>query len=216
MSRSVDPTEFDSELLRWAYDMALQPLDKFKGFDWGEQIHGPTCVRYQLNFLGDALALYSVNYIPNARQPIEEAMANLIEKVTDLRVWKYWRTLNTIGNFDRNPDPIVRDNIMLSAYLADQITPSRPPPVRRSSTSPGSLTFVWKDGRTFPYDHHTSPRRSARTSWPTRSASSPASPAGCSLPATLRRAGAQGPRDATWLRPLAEWSRTGAEASPRR
>ena len=50
------PTDFDAELLGWVYDMALQPLDQFRGFDWGEQIHGPTCVRYQLNMLGYALS----------------------------------------------------------------------------------------------------------------------------------------------------------------
>ena len=51
-----DPTDFDAELLGWVYDLALQPLDEFNGFDWGEQIHGPTCVRYQLNMLGYGLA----------------------------------------------------------------------------------------------------------------------------------------------------------------
>jgi hypothetical protein len=52
---------------------------------------------------------------------VTQVLANLISKATDLRVWKYWRTLNMIGNFDRNPDPIIRDNIMLSAYLAEQV-----------------------------------------------------------------------------------------------
>jgi Linalool dehydratase/isomerase len=152
---TVDPVDFDSQLLRWAYEMALQPIDQFKGFDWGEQIHGPTCVRYQLNFLGVALALYTVNYVPNARQSVEAAMANLIEKQTDLRVWRYWRTLNTIGNFDRNPDPIVRDNIMISAYLTDQINCFEAATGSTRFDEPGSLTYVWKDGRTFSYDHGT-------------------------------------------------------------
>jgi hypothetical protein len=149
-----DPTDFDAELLAWVYDMALQPLDEFKGFDWGEQIHGPTCVRYQLNMLGYGLALYAANYLPNAPQPVEAALANLILKATDLRVWKYWRTLNLIGNFDANPDPIVRDNIMISAYLAEQVNLYEAATGSTRFDEPGSLTFVWKDGRTFPYDHH--------------------------------------------------------------
>ena len=139
---------------RWTYDMALQPLDEFNGFDWGEQIHGPTCARYQLNMLGYGLALYAANYLPNAPQPVETALANLIDKATDLRVWGYWRTLNLIGNFDANPDPIVRDNIMLSAYLAEQINLYEAATGSTRFDEPGSLTFVWKDGRTFPYDHH--------------------------------------------------------------
>ncbi|MFV0309258.1 MAG: hypothetical protein ACK5OX_16105 [Desertimonas sp.] len=149
-----EPTDFDAELLGWVYDMALQPLDQFRGFDWGEQIHGPTCVRYQLNMMGYALAAYAANQLPNCPQPVEDALSNLILKATDLRVWKYWRTLNTIGNFDRNPDPIVRDNIMISAYLADQINLYEAATGSARFDEPGSLTFVWKDGRTFEYDHH--------------------------------------------------------------
>jgi hypothetical protein len=149
-----EPSEFDGELLAWVYDLALQPLDEFKGFDWGEQIHGPTCVRYQLNMLGYGLAVYAANFLPNAPQPVEQALANLILKATDLRVWKYWRTLNVIGNFDANPDPIVRDNIMLSAYLAEQINLYEAATGSTRFDEPGSLTFVWKDGRTYPYDHH--------------------------------------------------------------
>ena len=149
----TEPNELDVELLRWVYSMALQPLDEFDGFDWGEQYHGPTCVRYQLNFLGWALALFAANYVPNAPDTAERAMANLIEKHTDLRVWHYWRSMNMIGNFDRNPDPIVRDNIMLSAYIADQINLYEAATGSTRFDEPGSLTFVWKDGRTFPYDH---------------------------------------------------------------
>ena len=145
----------DAELLGWVYDLALQPLDEFNGFDWGEQIHGPTCVRYQLNMLGYGLSAYAANYLPNAPQPVEQALANLIAKATDLRVWKYWRTLNVLGNFDANPDPIVRDNIMLSAYLAEQINLYEAATGSTRFDEPGSLTFVWKDGRTFAYDHHT-------------------------------------------------------------
>ena len=150
-----EPTDFDAELLRWTYDMALQPLDEFNGFDWGEQIHGPTCVRYQLNMLGYALAVYAANYLPNAPQPVESALANLIEKATDLRVWGYWRNLNLWGNFDANPDPIIRDNIMLSAYIGEQINLYEAATGSDRFDQPGALTFVWKDGRTFAYDHHT-------------------------------------------------------------
>ena len=95
-----------------------------------------------------------MNYLPNAPQPVEAALANLISKSTDLRVWKYWRTLNLIGNFDPNPDPIVRDNIMLSAYVAEQVNQYEAATGSTRFDEPGSLTFVWKDGRTFAYDHH--------------------------------------------------------------
>ena len=81
-------------------------------------------------------------------------MANLIDKAPTCGVWGYWRTLNLLGNFDANPDPIVRDNIMLSAYLAEQINAYEAATGSTRFDEPGSLTFVWKDGRTFAYDHH--------------------------------------------------------------
>ncbi|MEZ5228772.1 MAG: hypothetical protein R2710_19535 [Acidimicrobiales bacterium] len=115
------PDEIDAELVRFAYDLAFQPDDGLKGLDWGEQFHGGTQLRYQLNAYCWALSVFAANYVPNAPAQVERALAKLIDKHTDLRVWKYWRTLNVLGNFDTNPDPIVRDNIMFSAFLGDVV-----------------------------------------------------------------------------------------------
>jgi len=150
-----EPDEMDAELLRWAYELSLQPLDRFDGFEWGEQFHGGTVIRYQLNYLGWALAPYAVNYVPNALGQIEPAMRNLMHKQTDLRVWRYWRTLNMVGNFAADPDPIVRDNIMFSGFTGDQLNLYEAATGSTVFDEPGSLTFVWEDGRTFAYDHHT-------------------------------------------------------------
>jgi Linalool dehydratase/isomerase len=148
------PDDMDAELLRWAYELTMQPVDEFRGFEWGEQFHGGTVVRYQLNYLGWALAPYAVNYVPNAPRQIELALRNLVLKQTDLRVWRYWRTLNLIGNLDANPDPLVRDNIMFSGFTGDQINLYEAATGSTLFDEPGSLTFVWEDGRTFAYDHH--------------------------------------------------------------
>ena len=149
-----EPDEMDAELLRWAYDLALQPDDGLKGLDWGEQFHGGTQLRYQLNAYCWALSMFAVNFVPNAPAQVERSLAKLVEKHTDLRVWRYWRTLNLLGNFDANPDPIVRDNIMFSAFLGDVINMYEAATGSDRFDRPGSLTFVWKDGRTFEYDHH--------------------------------------------------------------
>lgn len=149
-----DPDAMDVELLRWASAIAHQPDDGLTGLDWGEQFHSGTQLRYQLNALCWALSLYAANFVPNATGQLEATIAKLIEKHTDLRVWKYWRTLNLVGNFDPNPDPIVRDNIMLSAFLGDVINIYEAATGSDRFDRPGSLTFVWKDGRTFEYDHH--------------------------------------------------------------
>ncbi|MEN9643982.1 MAG: hypothetical protein RL238_651 [Actinomycetota bacterium] len=149
-----EPDEMDAELLRWAYELCLQPVDRFDGFEWGEQLHGGTVVRYQLNYLGWALAPYAVNYVPNAVATIEPVMRNLVLKQLDLRVWRYWQLLNRVGNLDSNPDPLVRDNIMFSGFTGDQINLYEAATGSTRFDEPGSLTFVWEDGRTFAYDHH--------------------------------------------------------------
>jgi len=150
--RRPDPS--DTVLLRWCYDLAHQPDDGLKGFDWGEQFHGGTQLRYQVNAFSWALCMYAVNYVPNAPTQVEEALAKVVLKHTDLRVWRYWRTLNLLGNFDPNPDPIVRDNIMFSAFLGDVLNMFEAATGSTRFDEPGSLTFVWEDGREFPYDHH--------------------------------------------------------------
>jgi hypothetical protein len=152
MQRTADP--IDVELLRWVYAIAFQPADGLDGLDWGEQFHSGTQLRYQLNALCWALSMYAVNFVPNAPAQVEAALGKLIEKHTDIRVWGYWRTLNLLGNFDANPDPIVRDNIMFSAFLGDVLNIFEAATGSTRFDEPGSLTFVWKDGRTFPYDHH--------------------------------------------------------------
>jgi hypothetical protein len=154
VTQRSEPTDIDAELLQWAYELADQPLDEFKGFEWGEQFHGGTVIRYQLNYLGWALAPYAVNHIPNAPGQIELAMRNLVLKQLDLRVWRYWQFLNRVGNFDSDPDPLVKDNIMFSGFTGDQINLYEAATGSTRFDEPGSLTFVWEDGRTFAYDHH--------------------------------------------------------------
>ncbi len=148
------PTHMDAELLRWCYSFAEQPDDGLAGLDWGEQFHGGTQLRYQLNSIAWAMSLYAANYLPNAPGRMTEALAKVVHKHTDLRVWGYWRTLNLLGNFDPNPDPIRRDNIMFSAFLGDVINSFEAATGDLRFDEPASLTFVWKDGRTFEYDHH--------------------------------------------------------------
>jgi hypothetical protein len=150
-----EPDAMDAELLRWCYDFASQPDDGLVGLDWGEQFHGGTQVRYQLNSLGWAMSLYAANYLPNAPAQIDRALRRIVLKHTDLRVWRYWHTLNVVGNFDGDPDPIRRDNIMFSAFFGDVLNTYEAATGSTCFDEPGSLTFVWKDGRTFEYDHHT-------------------------------------------------------------
>lgn len=152
---TIEPTDLDREVLGWLYELALQPLDQFEGFDWGEQFHGGTCLRYQLAFLGESMAAYAANALPNHQQVIEPAMAALIERMTDQRVWKYWQLENFLARGSLDPDPIANDNVMLTGFYQSQISLYEAATGSTRFDEPGSLKFVWKDGRVFAYDHRT-------------------------------------------------------------
>ena len=154
VKRVLEPTDDDAAMLKWILDLSLQPVESFDGFDYGEQYHGPTCLRYQLCIMGSALAVANTNLLPNYPSLITRAQENLVEKQTDIRNWKYWRIENILGNLDFNPDPIVRDNIMLSGWLLNQIGEMEAASGSTKFDEPDSLRFVWRDGRVFSYDHH--------------------------------------------------------------
>ena len=101
---------------RFPLDLALQPADSFAGFEFVDQFQ-TAAVRYQINFAQYALAFYQATCAPAFRGYLAEAQRNLIERITHPRVWRYWRLENLWGNLDPDPDPIRRDNIMLSGYL---------------------------------------------------------------------------------------------------
>ncbi|WP_179469740.1 linalool dehydratase/isomerase domain-containing protein [Mycolicibacterium vinylchloridicum] len=149
-----EPDAVDAELVRWCYDLAQQPHDGLKGFDWGEQFHGGTQLRYQVFSYCWAMCIFAANYVPNGQRQAREALTRMVLKNTDLRVWGYWRTLNLLGNFSADPDPIKKDNIMFSGFLGDVLGNFEAATGSAYFDQPGSLNFVWKDGREFPYDHH--------------------------------------------------------------
>ena len=150
-----EPTDFDREMLAWMYELCLQPDDSFDGFDWGEQYHGGTCLRYQITQMGEVLTGYAANALPNHQQWIEPAMAKLIERMTDRRVWEYWQVENFLAYGDTDPDPVIKDNVMLTGFYQSQISVYVAATGSTRFDEPGCLKFIWKDGRTFAYDHKT-------------------------------------------------------------
>jgi hypothetical protein len=155
-TRAVRETnDLDAAALAFLLDLALQPLDELEGFDHGEQFHGGTCLRYQLTMIGSALAVANANLLPNFPGLMEQAQRNIVLKQTDIRTWRYWQVENFLGRLSLNPDPIVRDNIMFSGFLASQVGEYEAATGSDYFDRPGSLTFTWRDGRAFVYDHHT-------------------------------------------------------------
>ncbi len=146
--------ELDEEGLatqRFLLDRALQPLEEFEGFDWVEQFQ-TAAVRYQLNFCAYALALAQQGHAPSFRGYLSLAQRNLIEKMSDKRVWRFWRWENLWGNLDPNPDPIIKDDIMVSGYLGVMIGAYESNTGDGRFGEPGALTFRWSPRRAFEYD----------------------------------------------------------------
>lgn len=145
-------SEEDLAAQRWVLDLALQPVDRFDGFTFIDQFQ-TAAVRYQLNFLQYALALAHYTRTPAFHGYLSEAQRNLIAKMQDKRVWKYWRLENMWGNLDTNPDPIPKDNIMLSGYMGLMLGLYESNTGDEIYDAPGAIAFRWKDDRVFSYDH---------------------------------------------------------------
>lgn len=110
----------DLQRLRFVLDRALQPLNEFSGFEWLDQFQ-TAAVRYQLNFLGYGLALTQARFTPAFAGYMNQAQINLLDKQTHHRVWSYWRLENIWGNLRKNPNPVHRENIMYTGFVALQM-----------------------------------------------------------------------------------------------
>ena len=151
-----EPREASAEDLgfaRYALDLALQPVDRFDGYQFVDQFQ-TAAVRYQLNFTQYALAFYQTTCAPAFRGYLARGQRQVIEKVLDPRVWRYWRLENLWGNLDPDPDPIRRDNIMLSGYLGLMVGLYESANADDRYSRPGALTFR-QGSQAHPYDFGT-------------------------------------------------------------
>ncbi len=153
-ARVVESSEEDLAAQRYALDLALQPLDEFEGYDFLDQFQ-TAAVRYQLNFQQYGLALAHRTRTPAFTGYLAQAQRNLIEKMTNRKVWGFWRWENLWGNLDTNPDPIRKDNIMVSGYLGVMLGSYESNSADHRYDEPGSVDFRWTDKKSFPYDFHT-------------------------------------------------------------
>ena len=121
-ARRDPPTELsleDCQRIRLLLDRALQPVDSFEGFEWRDQFQ-TAAVRYQLNFLSYALSSLQSACLPAVQAYFLEAQRRLLAKQSDPRVWRYWRLESLWGHLRWDPNPVVRDNIMYSGFVAAQ------------------------------------------------------------------------------------------------
>ena len=140
----------DLRRVRLLLDRALQPVDRFDGFEWIDQFQ-TAAVRYQINFMSYALSLATHNYLPALEGYIATAQRNLVAKQLDHRVWRYWALENLWGNLSNSRDPIARDNIMFSGFLAAQIAFARSGLDMADYDAPASLRLEHPTGASFRY-----------------------------------------------------------------
>lgn len=108
------------QCLRFALDRALQPIEAFEGFERLDQFQ-TAAIRYQINFLAYAIALSQARFTPAFAGYMCDAQGNLIDKQAEKRVWRYWALENLWGNLSLDDNPIGRENIMFTGFIALQM-----------------------------------------------------------------------------------------------
>jgi hypothetical protein len=108
------------QLQRLLLDRALQPVEAFEGFEWRDQFQ-TAAVRYQLNFMSYALSLAQAHQLQAFSGYLVEAQRMLLAKQSDPRMWRYWRLESAWGHLRSMADPVPRDNIMYTGFVAAQI-----------------------------------------------------------------------------------------------
>ncbi|CAN7574070.1 hypothetical protein [Pseudomonas umsongensis] len=145
-------TDADLGALRFTLDLALQPLDRFDGFTTIDQFR-EAAWRYQLYAIANALSVLRTTRLPAFDGYVDLAQRNAITKMTDLRVWKYWFWENVWGNGRVNPDPMVRENIMISGWFGLTLGAHQASSGDKRFDAPGSLPFRWSSRKTYFYDY---------------------------------------------------------------
>jgi len=146
----TEHSEEDLKRLRYALDLALQPLDEFRGFNRLDQFR-EGALRYQVNVLGWSLSMAQFTRTPAFTGYLAQAQRNAIEKMLDRKVWGYWAYENAWGRLSLNRDPVdTPENIMLGGYhglmigLYSALNDDR-------YNEPGALTYRWNDRVAYPH-----------------------------------------------------------------
>lgn len=146
----TEHSEEDLKRLRYALDLALQPVDEFRGFNRLDQFR-EGALRYQVNVLGWSLSMAQFTRTPAFTGYLAQAQRNAIEKMLHRKVWGYWAWENAWGRLSLNRDPVdTPENIMLGGYhglmigLYSALNDDR-------YNEPGALTYRWNDRESYPH-----------------------------------------------------------------
>ncbi|MEJ5978900.1 hypothetical protein WG901_19760 [Novosphingobium sp. PS1R-30] len=133
-------------------DLALQPVDTWKGFATDDTWQDGA-LRYQVCTMSWNLAFGQYTQLPAFHGYLNQAQENLIRKHIDRKTWNYWFWESLWGNFRIEKNPVTTDNIMLSGFLGVSLGLFETASGTSPFAAPGSLTFRWDEKTAFPYDH---------------------------------------------------------------
>ena len=139
-------------LTRRFVDAASKDLDDWSDWDVIEQFQ-PAALRYQIDHLIYTMALQKYTRTPAFRGYHDSAMARLVEKYQQKKVWSYWAYENLWGNFEWNPDPARKQNIMLTGFFALSLGAYQTVTGDFRHSEPGAIEFVWNEKRRYPYSY---------------------------------------------------------------
>ena len=138
--------------VRFALDRALQPVPSFEGFEHRDPFQ-TAALRYQVNFLGYGLALTQARFTPAFRGYMTRAQEQLLHKQRQHRIWSYWALESLWGHLRHNPDPIQRDDIMFTGFVALQMALFQASTGSREASRPGFFTLEHPQGARHVHDH---------------------------------------------------------------
>lgn len=151
-SKNNELTLTQLQHMRLLLDRALQPIDSYQGYEWLDQFQ-TAAVRYQINFISYALSMAQSIYLPAFTGYLDKAQDNLLKKQEDYRIWRYWAMENMWGNLQLSSDPVKRDNIMYSGFVAAQLSYARKAGYVHDATKLKGLNCKSPNNRNFNYSY---------------------------------------------------------------
>jgi hypothetical protein len=143
--------DFELALTRTLVDIGLQEPADWSHYNITEQFQSGS-LRYQINFVQWALAMQQFARTPAFRGYLSDAQQALFAKYQDKKVWSYWFWENLWGNLELNPDPIRRQNIMMTGFCALGVGFYETATGDMRYSRPGAFRFRWSERRVFEYD----------------------------------------------------------------
>ncbi|MDF3312134.1 hypothetical protein P3H15_44995 [Rhodococcus sp. T2V] len=137
-------------MARRLVDVALQDPNDWSNYELIDQFR-ESAVRYTMTSSLRALQAMQYSRMPAFRGYLSEGQRQLIRKHQQPLVWKYWMWENLWGNLSTNPDPLIRQNIMLGGWLATPIGAYERITGDLQFSEPGALNFVVDSRRSYAY-----------------------------------------------------------------